>query len=521
MSTDASLISKPPIDASDLSPRSFIARHSAVAASAICSILFLIQYALCKSAPRSGIAGWRGWADQGSYLKSTIDFAHLAFNPAEHRYPPLYSALAVPFLGIYPTDPFLFVNIACVAVSAYLLVRIFSKVAHPVVAAALAILLLMVEPLIATSYVVPWTSTVVSPLVIGCIYLLQRAEERQPTYATSFLFALLIGLAFLARPLDGVILGAALLPFWCWPFRNSLRQAVRHAACLAAGGLIGPVLFFANNLLIFRSPISPYMVETNDRLRLTDIPEKFVSLFLDSGSLYFDSGQTILNAFPWFVVSLAIIVSLVVFGKRWARATAVLILLMFAIYLSFDDLFPSGLLHFGNYHYLKWALVLGGMLTLPFVAFIRTASTWSRVATVAIFMTVAVVACLRLEIDNIPVAAVRNGGEIKLDLSRAGSIDFVDITHTRGDWLQNYHFGDSVAIDGTPLKYSREMKTMPATPFLEPLDGGPRSTARILFIRPKRGEQLTMKLQRLQPTDNSQISVGTYRFALGFPRWLQ
>ncbi|KIZ47028.1 MULTISPECIES: hypothetical protein [Rhodopseudomonas] len=501
--------------------RTSASRQIAIATGLICALIFLIQYAFNAATPHAGIPGWTGWADQGAYLKSTIDFAKLGFNPAEHRYPPLYSLLALPFLRLYPTDPFLFVNIACVAASAYLLVRIFAKVAHPIAAAVLATLLLVVEPRIASAYVIPWTSTIVSPLAFGCIYMLQQSEQRQPSYRHSFFFALLIGLAFLARPLDGVILGAALLPFWCWPFRRSWREAIRHASVLAAGGLIGPFLLLLNNLIIFRSPISPYMVESNDRLRLMDIPEKFVSLFLDSAPLYFDGGQTVLNAFPWFVISMAIIASLLVFGSRWVRATAILVVLMSAIYLSYDDLFPSGLFHFGNYHYLKWPLVLGGMLVLPFLAAMRRASALRIIATLAIFAGVAVTACLHLETANTPVAFNRSGGDISVDISQMGNIDYVDISHVRGDWLQNYFFGDRAAIDGRALLYSREMKTMPATPFLQPLDGGPQSTARILFIRPKHGNHLVLNLERLQLTDSSQISVGHYSFGLGFPRWLQ
>jgi hypothetical protein len=96
--------------------------------------------------------------------------------------------------------------------------------------------------------------------------------------------------------------------------------------------------------------------------------EKFVSLFLDSASLYVERAS--LSSDDSHGCSRHSSRSRTAFSsvrggcgqQRWRSALQV------ALYVPFDDLLPNGLYRYFNYHYFRWAFWLGFMMIPASVA---------------------------------------------------------------------------------------------------------------------------------------------------------
>jgi hypothetical protein len=502
-----------PLAKSNISPTT-----AAVVATAV---IFLCVYWTSPYTPwASNTFDWRNYTDQGLYLRSAVAFSKLAFVANEHFYPPLYSLLAAPFVYIRPIDPFVFVDLACICLSAYLLTRMLESYAGEKTAAICAVALLAVHPLMITAFVTPWTSTVVTPLVLGSVYMLQRAEVRGTApHHESCLLGLLVGLIFLARPLDGAIAGL-LFPFWGRIVSKDLRDLFRHGAAAAAGCSIGIFLFFANNMIIYGSLISPYMNGTSNQLIIADAPVKFVSLFLDSKSLYFADQQTILHAFQWMILSLGATISVLFFGKLWMKATSSVILATITLYCAFDDLVPIGLVHYSNHHYFKWSIILSTMLIIPAISLFAQSPAWRKASIAAILLAVFAISCIHIDTRSGDVKFSSDGDQVTVDVSDIGEFAYVDLSHVRGNWLDIYYSDPRASLDGTALDFRRTVRQFPMVKFFTPLDGGDRSNVRLLLIRPTHGRELKLHLGKMALTETTAAEFGTYNFGFGSPRWL-
>lgn len=56
---------------------------------------------------------WHDWQDQSLYVRSATALATGDLAPSQHYYPLLYPLLGLPFLQLWPSQPFFLVNLAC------------------------------------------------------------------------------------------------------------------------------------------------------------------------------------------------------------------------------------------------------------------------------------------------------------------------------------------------------------------------------------------------------------------------
>ena len=468
--------------------------------------------------PNPGQVPWKGFADQSLYLRSAQAFADLNFDPARHHYPPLYFLVAAPFVGLFPIDPFVFVDAICVAASAALLVTLFGEVIGGPLAAICALGFLLLPKMMLETFVTPWTSTFATLLVFLGLWRLARIETApRVSLMESGTFSLILGLVVPTRPLDAIA-AASLYPFWLrGVWRSSNRRTasdrVRHLGLhllpLVVGGLIGPAILFGVNLLIYGGPFSPYVrgFGGTDIFSWATTAEKFVSLFLDSASLYVEPGHVVFRRFPWMLAALFAIPICLLLGSWWLRAAALAAALQVALYVPFDDLLPNGLYRYFNYHYFRWAFWLGFMMIPASVTLVRQRfgmRGWLLAPVVA--AGAAALACLQMSTTESTISTGTEGGRIKVLLPTT-RVDYVDFPGLTADWGTGYLPGQNVWLDGRHLLfiYARFLQTATGT--------------RLLFVRPVHGG--TVELSAAQWRGRAPTAlVGSRQFALGFPSWL-
>ncbi|MGC9220224.1 MAG: hypothetical protein ACP5H2_02575 [Solirubrobacteraceae bacterium] len=157
--------------------------------------------------------GWRGYNDQGFYLREALDLIHLGYIPSgDFAYGPGYPLLAVPFAAIGPhgwpfQDPFAFADLASWLLTigvTYLVGRRLGGEIHGVVSAGA---LMLATPLIGL-VTLPWNTTAV--LAAGMI-VLAVALSRRLRWWHGGLLGLAVGLAYSARYVDALWVGVELL----------------------------------------------------------------------------------------------------------------------------------------------------------------------------------------------------------------------------------------------------------------------------------------------------------------------
>src|SRR5262249_7735227 len=279
------------------------------------------------------------------------------------------------------------------------------------------------------------------------------------------------------------IVAASLYPFWLrgiWRSSDGktasdrMRHVGRHALPLIIGGLIGPAILLGVNLLIYGRPFSPYVrgFGGTDIFSSATTPEKFVSLFLDSASLYVEPRHVLFRRFPWLLAALFAIAICLLLGSWWLRAAALAAALQVGLYLPFDDLLPNGLYRYFNYHYFRWAFWLGFMMIPACVVLVRQRfgmRGWLFVPVVAVCAVV--LACLQMSTTELAISTTTEGGRIKAKLPTR-RVDYVDFPGLTADWGTGYFPGQNVWLDGRRLSfiYARFLQTATGT--------------RLLFVRP-------------------------------------
>lgn len=503
-----------------LRPRlDYIERHAAAVAATIGLIIFAI-IDIKWMVRWHGVPSWQAWFDQGQYLKSARAFAAFDFDPAFHHYPPLYPALAAPFTSLIPNDPFVVVNAACLAGSVAMLVDAFgAAIGSRMVAGTFAVVFLLLPGIAFETFVIPWTSTPATFLVIAALFLLQRIERRgETTPWEALLFGLALGLLVLTRPLDAIA-ALALVPAWiCCVWRVARqRRGTRWRRMLAArlivaglGAAIGPAMLLASNLRIYHSPFSPYIADSATLFAWDSIGQKFVSIFFDSASLFVEPAQTLMSRFPWLTLAMTATLVCLCWGPVWLRATAAIVSLQCACHLVYVDLLPNGLYRYNNFHYFRWALWLA-FLMLPAAwhllhrRFGRT--TW-RPATVLAAGAVGL-AGLQFHTRTVATTIDRESGLVRIDLPRQRRIDYLDVAGLTASWDDTYFADPKAELDGHPFQGIDHIRALPTA-----------AGTRFLFLHPIMGGRFELADAKWQLDARGVAAYGAYSFGFGFPKWL-
>ncbi len=347
--------------------------------------------AMLHSHVRPGIStihpeGWWGWSDQRLYLRSVLGLARLDFTASQHWYPLGYALLGAPFAILWPRDPFLLIDLACLLTSFLGFLGFARHCGFRVPVAVAAFLLGSVgSAAVASDWIIPWTTTP----ACAAIWLFLAACARQLDAAADEARAVrsrrivLIGCLAVAiplfRPTDAVVPVAGLSLMLWWSLRDRmLRLADVIALLFGSAMLLLP--YGLLYLRIYGPHPTRYMLNSRGvGFQLQSLPAKTV-LLLISPRPWFPFGSGLLARLPWIALALAGILLLPTLQPRPARRgmtmLAAMMLTYMALMFSYVDLLPSGLWLYHNVHYFKWlfpGMALFGIVFLRGLLFERRA----------------------------------------------------------------------------------------------------------------------------------------------------
>ncbi len=487
-------------------------------------IIYHMQHGAAPGNNPAHPEGWWGWFDQGNYLTAAYAFAAFNFSFEQHFYPPLYPLLGAVFSRINGTHPYWLVNLLCLLWFTW----VFIHFARRYVPQWLSILLfagtVLANGTLFEEFVIPWTTTLSAALLSTGIHSLGRnaikydtANTKQRNTRKLVICSLAVGLMAATRPPDVLVGGLIWLGVIGGARTGSINAGLpfgRQLAISLAAISVGPLLFLSFNLWVFGSPIGGY-IQTNSGNGYfpDDMGEKFVSLFLDSQTLYLEPNSGLLNHYPWLILAPPSLLFVLIRGDMILRVVAAAICLQFALYIPYGDLLPNGLWRYHNIHYFKWTFPYLGLLichaglTIVNGLTVRTreSAMWASMFVAAVLL----LAFLRLDVvlHSLPPKALTHSShnEIAIDTGPDG-IDLLDITGLHGSFAEIYFGKHRLTLDGIELRSVKNYRVLPA-PW----------GVRVLFIRTVKGKSIVYQPDpRITvAADELDIRKGSYQFTLG------
>lgn len=324
-----------------------------------------LLFGLIKDGPIGLATGrhWANWWDQQLYFRSAIALAHGDLSSDNHWYPLLYPLLAAPSIPLFPRNPFLLLDIACVAITAQAVTRVGTHLGiRRGIAFVLFVATSFLHPGLLNSWADPWTSTLSAALIW---WLLARLGDAVLVAPPSAKQAAAIGLVAvlipLARPADAIVpvilglcMAAALLRQGALTFRIVAATAGAAAVALLA--------YAALHLAIYGAATSDYMrLSSEIGLSFAHPVWKAWVLLVDPGA-WFAGEVGLLGMARWLPLGIAG-AGYAIWSRRGSErfylaclfVTAAAHILMLTTYV---DLLPTGLARFNVVHYFKWTFPL-------------------------------------------------------------------------------------------------------------------------------------------------------------------
>jgi hypothetical protein len=304
--------------------------------------------------------GWWGWADQSAYLKGAVALMRLDFRPAENWYPLGYSALGAPFVKLWPTHAWFFVDLMGLLAAFAGFIAFARRLGVGTLCAVLLFLLPLADWRIREVWEVPWNTTPEA----GLMWLLLAAIAVGTTKSgLTVLRAFAVGLIATAipaiRPTDALfslicVVGLA----GCAAAERRLRG--RDIAAAAVGGALVAIPYLVLYVRIYGWHPTAYMtVAGRFGFNFRDLPFKTFVL-LDDPRPWFGEGVGICQRFPWLPLGIAGALAMPWSLRGPARRAAIVLVVAlaayYALYFSYADLLPTGLWLYENIHYFAWTL---------------------------------------------------------------------------------------------------------------------------------------------------------------------
>ncbi|MDD2768528.1 MAG: hypothetical protein PHT19_07320 [Methylococcus sp.] len=492
-------------------------------------ILYIVYYLALPAAPGNSPydhpLGWWGWFDQGQYLKAANALLQRDFSPDKHFYPPLYPAAGAFFLNWSSGHPYFLLNLFCLLWFAFVFIRVGDRYIPRWGGVILLFGTTIFNLRIFENYLIPWTTTLSAALlasgILGLAWLqdvLDRKNIKIGNWQVFFVAACL-GLLAPTRPGDaavGGVLGLALLIGYGYARRFAAEQMPSPSKFLAVaivGFSIGPAIYFGFNKSVFGTLSGGYMqIAAGNGFFLADLPEKFVSLWLDGETLYGESNSGLTQHYPWLFLSLAGLVWVLFRGDFLLRVLVIATSLLFVVYMPYGDLLPNGIWRFLNIHYFKW--------TFPFLALFawlvvnevlsgwRRREGWGLPALLLIVIPMLLLTLhFEINIKYLPLTGGAGSG-IHIELP-SNEVDFIDIKGLNGGFTEVYFGGHRLLLDGHEMKRVRDYRVL--------LLG---SKVRLLFIRPTSGRSIEFMPDMRLVRHDAQMAAqtGAYHFELGMSK---
>ena len=452
-------------------------------------VFFAALYVLATIKQASATSYGASWFDQGMYLRSARAFAAGDLDPRLHWYPPLYSLLAAPFVGLLPSAPFFAVNLAGFALAVVMFLRIARAFEVPQWIAIPSLAVGLLAPsLLLFQFVIPWNTIPVAGLALLGLY---TAIEKGPVTRSQMLC---VAAASSLIPLFRVVDILMLVPVWAAMLLRLRGEGRSKTLGLIAQGIaLSAAIFAAYALLhfsIYGAAMPPYLVaSSNVGFDLSSLPVKAFALFVDPRPLY-GVGTGILIKIPWLLVSPFGAWAMVRrFGWRGAVAPSMAVL-SFLTYIAYADMTPFSFWGQLNYHYYSAAFLLAALCCAAAVADL-VATPWHILPATLVCIAPFLV---EYRVATTPATAmVRDPRTISLSCDHCGpyraveipgiSLHPFDIYQGSGDSSAELH---QVAIGRQRLQNIRDLRFIPQ----------PRGGVRLVFRSPMTDDRLVVRFSK-------------------------
>lgn len=496
---------------------------------ALIAVTYVFTYFALPSTPgnnpHANTLGWWGWFDQGEYLRGAEALLHGDLTRDKYFYPPLYLAVGAVFLKWSSGHPYFLPNLLCLLWFVFVFIRFADRYVSRWSALLLLFCTIIVNHELRQDFVIPWTTTLSMALlatgILGLVWLeeVREGKQKQISSLQVFIVATSLGLLVPTRPLDavvGAVFGLAFLIGY-WRARHNdeanLPTPSRFLSLVVIGSAIGPAIYFVFNKKVFGDPLGGYIQKAKGNgFFVADLPEKFISLWLDGKTLYGVNHSGLTEHYPWLFITLAGVVWLLFRGDALLRVAAFAICLLFILYLPYGDLIPNGLWRYHSIHYFKW--------TFPFLALFawllvkqilegwRSRKGWV-LPVVLLIVIPSLLLSLHLAINVKQIRGISEPGQAMRFELPGGEVDFIDFKGLNGGVEEIYEGQHRLLLDGSELKRLRDYRLLSIG-----------SNVRLLFIRPVTGRSIEFFPDPSLTRQDLQMAAraGVYRFALGVPK---
>jgi Domain of unknown function (DUF7024) len=498
---------------------------------ALIAVIYVYTYFALPYTPGNNLQyplGWWGWWDQGLYLKQANAILHGDLTADKHIVPPLYPAVGAIFLKWSSGHPYFLPDLLCWLWFVFAFIRFADRYVPRWSGLVLLCGATIVYHELLENYVIPWATTLSMALlatgILGLVWLqeAQEGKRKQISGWQVFIVAISLGLLSPTRPIEavvGAVLGLAFLIGYWRARRNAaanLPAPSRFLPLAVIGFAIGPAIYFVFNKVVFGNPLGGYMQFAGANGYFpADLPEKFISLWLDAKTLYGENNAGLTEHYPWLFLSLAGFVWVLLRGDALLRVAALAIGLLFALYMPYGGLPPKILWLYKNIHYFKWTFpflaLFAWLLVKQVLEGLRRQEGWAL--PVALLVAIpALLLSLHLAVNVKPLRVISEPGQaMRLELPD-GAVDFIDFKGLNGGYTEIDVGEHRILLDGRKLKWVRDYLMLPIG-----------SEVRLLFTRPVAGRSIEfLPDPRLVRHDRQMAAqAGVYRFALGAPKPLR
>lgn len=333
------------------------------------SLLYTFAYLSHESAPGNNLQhpkGWNGWWDQGRYLDAAVEFSRLGLDREEIWYPPGYSAIGAIFAEAMPAHAFFFPNLLFVCLITYLAWSIYCRLGSTLIGTALTIGLLVLHSGVwVKSFVIPWNTT---PICAAWLAVVRLLVVERVTRGSLIASSCIAGLALWIRPLDAALM-APLLVYGTVKL-GTLKAILRDGAIGASIVAVSAIAYRMFVLKVYGAPKTPYE-EISAGIGMFGFPfyTKIWMLLYSGVPVFRELRPMFLMEFFWIPLALSTGVLAWFRGDRRPFFGLLGGLLLVAVYLNYNDLWPHNFWTYHLIHYVSWGAFL---FALPLAWLLRS-----------------------------------------------------------------------------------------------------------------------------------------------------
>lgn len=333
------------------------------------SYFFFYNYFVNGSSPIGNFQGHYLWYDQSRYLLMAKELSK--FKLINYDYGLGYPILAIPFLSLFPKDPFLMPNFIIWILSLGFYFKICQIVFNDKVFPVICCLFYIFTTNIIQYMVIPWNSTVV---LLANLIILYLSVMNKRSNIRSILICLMLVWIFSARYID-IVFSSLLSILYFWQYL--VKKNYIHLLTIFIILIFGVFLILSTHRLKFGSFLrTPYAHHLDPQGKISDqdikkynlkyVPKDLTGILI--GSKEYSYFPSLLNtSFYMILIPFGMIVGLNKKDRKFTLISGLSMIFAFIFYASFPHFSIDGL-KVGAIHYVKaWFPIM----VIYFVFFVR------------------------------------------------------------------------------------------------------------------------------------------------------